>query len=227
MPEYESSINQLAQTNPIGARLKLEMKKQGLNSSELARRADLLTSFLYDIIRGKSSNPSTIKLARVADALGISLSYLVRGEEETPSHQDSQASGNEYLYVPWLEISGNGNTARAEAEPYSFQKEWIASHFDSDMEDLRVLDIDGDSMEPTLLNHDIVLVDTGRKVPSPAGIFILFDGLGFVAKRLEYVSELKTPHIRGISDNQHYSTYECSLSEATIMGRVVWFSREI
>src|SRR5690349_12741265 len=71
-----AKIKTKAQEGTIGQRLRLEMKKQGISSAELARRAELKTSFLYDVISGKSANPSTVKLARVADALGISLAYL-------------------------------------------------------------------------------------------------------------------------------------------------------
>ena len=223
MPEYTSH------SNPIGARLKLEMKKRGLTSSELARRADVLTSFLYDIISGKSNNPSTIKLARVADTLGVSLAYLVRGIEEAPSNGLKEG----YVAIPLLTLNQDSNDREHQPdqgegkEPFYFSGDFIRNHLDSEIANLRLFTINGDSMEPALLHHDIVLVDITKKTPSPPSIFILYDGAGLVAKRLEYVSNPKNPHIRVISDNPHYSTYECSISDAAIVGRVVWFSREI
>jgi hypothetical protein len=39
--------------NPIGHRLKLEMQKQGVTSAQLAKRADVKTSFIYDVLSGK------------------------------------------------------------------------------------------------------------------------------------------------------------------------------
>ena len=225
MPEYTNH------SNPIGARLKLEMKKRGLTSSELARRSDVLTSFLYDIISGKSSNPSTIKLAKVADTLGVSLAYLVRGIDETQPSISALKDG--YVAIPRLTLNSNtdGNhiqTGHIEGkEPFYFSSDFIRSHIGADILTLRVFSINGDNMEPTLLYHDIVLVDISQKTPSPPSIFILFDGAGMAAKRLEYVSNPKNQHIRVISDNPHYSTYECSISDAAIIGRVVWFSREI
>ncbi len=207
------------------------MKKRGLNSPELARRSDVLTSFIYDIISGKSSNPSTIKLARVADTLGVSLAYLVRGTDDNQSQAHGLTAG--YVAIPNLTIGQNISSKERRAnsggtkEPFYFSTDFIRNHLDTDISNLRVFTINGDGMEPALLRQDIVLVDTSKKIPSPPGIFILFDGAGLAAKRLEYVSGPKNPHIRVISDNQHYSTYECSISDTAIMGRVVWFSREI
>lgn len=221
-PEYTSHT-----ANPIGIRLKIEMKKRGLTSTELARRADVLTSFLYDIISGKSSNPSTVKLARVADALGISLNQLVSG---TDTIGKTLTPG--CISIPRITVNTSAQSAglvthEEEGESYYFRESWIKKHLSARVEDMRLLYISGDSMEPTLQHQDIVLVDTGKKSPTPPGIFVLFDGMGLVAKRLEYVSDPQSPRIRIVSDNPHYSTYERSLEETSIIGRVVWFAREM
>jgi phage repressor protein C with HTH and peptisase S24 domain len=47
--------------------------------------------------------------------------------------------------------------------------------------------VEGDSMMPTLHDGDIVLVDLARRAPIPPGIFVLHDGMGLVAKRLEHI----------------------------------------
>lgn len=47
--------------------------------------------------------------------------------------------------------------------------------------------VEGDSMMPTLHDGDIVLVDLARRAPTPPGIFVLHDGMGLVAKRLEHI----------------------------------------
>jgi hypothetical protein len=45
-----------------------------------------------------------------------------------------------------------------------------------------------------------VLVDLGRRSPTPPGIFVLHDGMGLVAKRLEYIPNSDPPRVRIISD---------------------------
>lgn len=220
-------------TNPIGSRLRAEMKKQVLTSAELSRRADVLTSFIYDVISGKSTNPSIVKLSRIADALDISLTYLVRGEEKNNESKSYSMEKDNYVNIPCIMLSSStSNDSKITSYedkniPYYFSREWIRSHLNTEITNLRIMIINGDGMEPTLYHQDIVLVDISKKAPSPPSIFIISDGLGITAKRLEYFTEPRGKRIRVISDNKHYLTYECSISDVTVIGRVVWFSREI
>ncbi len=214
--------------NGIGHRLKLEMKKREINSAELAKRADVKTSFIYDVISGKSANPSTVKLARVAESLGISLAWLVDSDAASPSRR---AIDNDYVVIPriMVDASAGGGTivsSEQEGESYYFRKSWIKEHLGASPDDMRMLYVRGDSMEPTLCHNDLILVDTTRRTPSPPGIFVLFDGFGLTPKRLEYTPH-KPPRIRIISDNSQYSIYERSSEETFIIGRVAWFAREM
>ena len=79
----------------------------------------------------------------------------------------------------------------------------------------------------TLIGGDVVLVDLARRSPTPPGIFILYDGMGLVAKRLEHVPNNDPPKVRVISDNTFYSPYERTADEIHIIGRVRWFAREL
>jgi len=214
--------------NPIGQRLKTEMKTRGISSSELARRADVKTSFLYDIMSGKSANPSTVKLARVAESMGVNLAWLVGGNATA----SAKSLHEDYITIPRIlvDASAGGGTlvsVEQEGESYYFRKAWIREHLGTRESDLRMLYVRGDSMEPTLHNNDLILVDTTKKAPSPPGIFVLFDGGGLVAKRLEYSPRKEPSRLRIISDNPQYSIYERSTDETVIIGRVVWFAREI
>jgi phage repressor protein C with HTH and peptisase S24 domain len=87
--------------------------------------------------------------------------------------------------------------------------------------------VEGDSMMPTLHSGDIVLVDMSRRSPTPPGIFVLHDGMGLVAKRLEHIPNSDPPRVRIISDNTFYSPYEGLADEVNIVGRIRWFAREI
>jgi phage repressor protein C with HTH and peptisase S24 domain len=87
--------------------------------------------------------------------------------------------------------------------------------------------VEGDSMMPTLHDDDIVLVDLGRRSPTPPGIFVLHDGMGLVAKRLEHVANSDHPRLRIISDNPFYKPYEVSGEEVNMIGRIRWFAREM
>ena len=226
------SLSRLQADNLIGQRLKTEMKRRGFTSSALARAADVKTSFIYDIISGKSSNPSTVKLARVAQALGINISNLVDKDALIEDTDFSVPVANDYITIPRIlvDISNNGTSlivAEQDKENYTFRKSWIHEHLNLQPDHLRMVYIYGDSMTPTLCHNDIILVDTSRRVPSPPGLFVLFDGIGLVAKRLEYATDDASPLIRIVSDNLHYSSSERAMEELHIVGRVVWLAREI
>ena len=92
---------------------------------------------------------------------------------------------------------------------------------------LKLLSISGDSMSPTLEDGDLVMVDTGRRMPSPPGIFILDDGVGLVAKRVDAIPNTTPPQLRLSSDNPAYSNYQRRIDEVHVVGRVVWFARNI
>ena len=79
-------------------------------------------------------------------------------------------------------------------------------------------------MERLLSNGDRIMVDTSQRVPAPPGIFVIWDGTGIVAKRIEHV-----PHSRVIikSLNLEYQTYECDAEDVNIIGRVVWASKRL
>lgn len=65
------------------------------------------------------------------------------------------------------------------------------------------------------------MVDPSDTRPSPPGIFCVWDGLGLVIKRVEYLMNSDPPTIRLTSCNPAYQAYERSLDEAQIKGRVI------
>jgi hypothetical protein len=71
-----------------------------------------------------------------------------------------------------------------------------------------------------------VLDDLSRRAPTPPGIFVLCDGMGLVAKRLEHIPNSDPPRVRIISDNAFYAPYDCTAG-VNISGRIRWYAREI
>jgi phage repressor protein C with HTH and peptisase S24 domain len=77
---------------------------------------------------------------------------------------------------------------------------------------------------PTLHDRDIVLVDLGRRTPTPPGVFVLYDGN---AKRVEHIPNSDPPRVHIISDNSLYKPYEGSGERINIIGRTRCFAREM
>ena len=89
-------------------------------------------------------------------------------------------------------------------------------------EDLRILGVRGNSMEPEMREGDRVMVDTARRRPATGEMFVLWDGNGLVVKRIETVREAGPPRLRLISANPDYAPYTCLAEEAHIVGKVLW-----
>lgn len=92
---------------------------------------------------------------------------------------------------------------------------------------VRLVEVIGDSMQPTLYPGDRIMVNTADRRPSPPGIFALWDGLGLVVKRVEHIPNTDPLIYRISSDNPHHATYERTEEEVNIVGRVVWYGRRI
>jgi phage repressor protein C with HTH and peptisase S24 domain len=91
-------------------------------------------------------------------------------------------------------------------------------------EDLHIVTIDGDAMEPLLSTGDRIMVDTNQRVPVPPGIFVIWDGMG---QRVEHVPNSEPPTISIRSVNPEYPNYERQAEEVNIVGRVVWAAKRL
>jgi phage repressor protein C with HTH and peptisase S24 domain len=87
---------------------------------------------------------------------------------------------------------------------------------------LLVLDTTGDSMAPTLMSGDRVIVDTGHKTPTPDGLYAIRDTFeGIVIKRLQVARSSKQARVKIISDNPNHAAEEVLLNELEIVGKVL------
>lgn len=228
---YSTKMDIVAHKTTIGNRLQQLMLAKNLNAVQLARLSGVKPTFIYDIVSGKSANPSIVKLAPIVDALEVDISSLVNGTSHLPPKARINDEDDAYVTISSVLVEasmGGGSviTFEEQGKPYYFRREWIRNRLGASPSDLRMIFVRGDSMEPSLQAGDMILIDITKKNPSPSGIFVLFDGMGLVAKRLEFISG-NVPSIRIISDNPQYSPYILQADELHIIGRVVWFAREL
>lgn len=217
-------------------RLKGAMNKKGINARLLAERAQVGPSFVYDILNGKSANPTGSKLLAVAEVLGVSVPYLLSGFKAVDNVYKHPGFGEDYVEIPGLEVEnaiGGGMVVTVENKDKTmlFSPVWVKEKFGVRAQELRIISVRGDSMFPTLSESDVLLIDVTKTSPGAGGVFVLFDGNDLVTRRLEYVykspRKKDNPHIRIISDNPKYSTFEVSAEEVNIVGKVVWVAKTI
>lgn len=104
---------------------------------------------------------------------------------------------------------------------YAFPRAHFKATFGAEPDGINIFEIVGDSMLGTLMPGEKVFVNRNDRMPSPPGIFVVWDGLGLVLKRVSFVPHSDPPRVKIISDNPRYEPYERNLDEAYIQGRVI------
>jgi phage repressor protein C with HTH and peptisase S24 domain len=205
------------------------MKALGMNALNTAKRAGLGNDAVRDILRGRSLKPSHDTVAKIAKALGCSPSDLTGERPPAP-----KAALSDVVTVAELEVhvaaglGADGDTLILAAEEagavlgtFTFPRTSFREMVPGSSEGVRMIAVRGDSMVPTLWPGQRVMVDTADKTPSPPGVFVIWDGLGLVLKRVELVPGSDPMRIRISSENERYTAYERTLDEAHINGRVI------
>lgn len=170
-----------------------------------------------------SDNIEIRTVKRIADVLKVPLSFIT-GEQLIDL---DKASDYEYVFIPQVagRISAGGglepdNTIELKM---AFRKDWVERKGNpNDMSIIRVL---GDSMEPTLQSGDLVLINHSRNYIDPqGGIYALAIDGQIMLKRVQLVPS--KGHARIISDNPQYETEIVPLSQLVVNGKMIWYGRE-
>jgi phage repressor protein C with HTH and peptisase S24 domain len=228
---------------PIGGRILLRRQELGISQVELADAVEMKQQGIQSIESGVVKRPG--KLREIAAALRTSQEYLLDGSgpkdlgrhierSEAIDEEPRPTSGILEIDVR-AGLGGGGTTEGREvrhdgdyADPVKSESWHFPAHFVR--EELRapesriiILETEGDSMAPTILSGDRVVVDTSHKVPSPDGIYALRDRYGhIVVKRLQTLQRGEPPRIRIISDNKSHDPEDVGIDDIAIVGRVLW-----
>ena len=141
------------------------------------------------------------------------------------------ATSGDYILIPQLDIGASAGTG---AEPgaesplaiLAFQSTWVRSVASGRPEALSVIQVEGDSMLPTLADGDNILVDTDDRERLRDGIYVLRTDDALLVKRLSVNPATKRLTIR--SDNEAYPSWDdCDPATVAVIGRVVWVGRRL
>jgi phage repressor protein C with HTH and peptisase S24 domain len=145
------------------------------------------------------------------------------GVREPRNHSYAENIKDMFWFVPRISAraSAGGGMDNPEAElsgALAFRKAWIKQELRVQADKLYVIEVTGNSMEPTLYSGDVVLIDTSQREVMSDGVFVLRDGVDAYVKRLQ---RLPGGTINAISDNAKLPNFV--LTEQTeIIGRVIW-----
>lgn len=231
-------------------RIQERLNHLGLSERKACLMAGLHVDTIRSMRKGRAPRASTIaSLARVLDVSPSELMGLADSVQDAGATENApipiagdQSSG---ISIPEIDVRGglggggealldyvpDGNGGILETDAVAGRWELPSDYITSELRvrsgSIGIIPVHGDSMDPTLLSGDRVMINLNDRLPSPPGIFALWDGLGVVVKRLEHVPHSDPAIIVISSDNPKHRTYERTIDEISIIGRVVWFARRL
>ena len=92
----------------------------------------------------------------------------------------------------------------------------------SSVEQLLVVQCEGDGMAPTIASGERLIIDTEHKTPSPDGLYAIRDALdSVVVRRLHVLRSSKPVSVKVISDNPKNPSEEIPLNDLEVVGKVI------
>ncbi|HEX4407367.1 MAG TPA: LexA family transcriptional regulator [Xanthobacteraceae bacterium] len=125
--------------------------------------------------------------------------------------------------VPSREVRKDGKHADPlKSEGWVFPQSFVRDQLHATTGRLLVVDTFGDSMSPTIMSGDRVVVDTGHKTPTPDGLYAIRDTFeAIVVKRLQVMRTGNKTKVRIISDNPNHAPEEVAMNDIEIVGKVL------
>lgn len=218
----------------VGDRIAARLAELGMSQSELARKVELAQPTINNLIN--RNKVGTKHLHRIAYALQTSAAYL-SGETDDPSAGALPIPTPELIaeqlgmrLIPEIDLDfalGGGafidGTVGTTLVP--FRSDWLDRIVRYGPSDLFLTRGDGDSMMPTILDEDDVIVNRADKtITKQDRIWALGYGQLATIKRVRRMSDGR---FLLMSDNPNVSPIEAVEDELHVVGRVVWIGRRM
>jgi phage repressor protein C with HTH and peptisase S24 domain len=179
---------------------------------------------------------------KIASAYNLSTDWIMTGEgpmaresgvvAESEAGYNSSKVRNEYIYVPRYDVqasAGHGaiNENEAILDHLAFKSDWVKNKLGVDGKTLALITASGDSMEPTIQEDDLLLLDTAVNEVQEDGIYCIKNEFNLQIKRIQ---RMMGKELVIKSDNPAYQPFTVGpdqLEFLEVVGRVVWYGRQI
>lgn len=185
--------------------------------------------------RDEKAKAPFLAVAILAQAAGVSIEWLAFGTGAAaagpPTPVSAEGDNDNVAFVPLLDVVASAGPGFENIRPYAidalpFPKSWL-QRLGVPERYARFIDCRGDSMEPTILDGAIVLVDTRFQQTRGDGIYVLLDGPNVRIKRIAVGWE---GALQLLSDNERYEPEQLAPPDAEalrVAGKVVWAGGEL
>lgn len=197
----------------IGARLFQTRERLNISRAEVAKEVGIGTTTLQQWESG-NREASMETLEQLARLYKVSPQYLIFGTDgDTPML--IQSANDDYDYFPCYDqavSAGTGTLAldKDNATQLAFPK-WWSRQRGLTAKHLCGLNTKGDSMQPTIPDGSLLIVDTSKTHPMDGKIYVVRIDTELFVKRLQRIPI--AGGIEFISDNTDYSSFKLSKQE--------------
>ena len=111
---------------------------------------------------------------------------------------------------------------RIRSEGWIFPPSFVTNQLKSSAKQLVVVEAKGDSMAPTIMSGEKVIVDISHKTPFPDGLYAIRDSFDNVSiRRLQPLRAAQPSRVKIISDNPKHAVEEVALDEVEVVGKAL------
>lgn len=193
----------------------------GLSQKDFAQKIGVAGSTFSTWLAGDAT-PKIDALNAIAAQTGCDLHWLITGKDEANATGQEEFTAVRRLHVHGSAGDGALNAGEKEGHPISFRKNWLRDHVGVSADSLSVIEAKGDSMEPTIRDGALVLVNHKIERIENDGIYALsIDGD-------LYIKRVQNNFGGGIvvkSDNPSYADQTIGAPETLnikILGLIKW-----
>lgn len=199
------------------------LQRKGMSLKDASLHLKRNHAYLQQFVeRGIPAKLKEADRAALSELLSVPETELGGPDRGTPPAANSNVH-NVPEYRVHVSAGGGALVAHEnKRRDWPFATDYLRNELGLEKTHLAVVEVRGDSMEPTLSSGDRVLVNMSDKQVSQPGVFILYDGGGTVIKRVERIPGTDPAKIVLISDNPRHTRYEIEAELVEIVGRVVW-----
>ncbi len=216
-------------------KLKNARKNKGLTQTQLSEKLQALgrrvsAQQISSWERGDYF-PSHRNLSAICEILLLDLDYFTEKSGAIKVHPVAHSESDLPDEFSLVEKRKGAISAGAGLRPdndvdfrLAFRNDWLEQF--GGAQQLFVIKVEGDSMEPTLMESDTVLINKNvNTIGAGGGIFAInWRDMGMV-KRLQMNPQ--TNEIIVKSDNPNYDSMVVKPNEIQIEGKVIWYGREL
>ncbi len=208
----------------LSQRLKETLLKANLSQQQVADAIGVTQGTISKIIRGETTNPRY--LPDIARRLNVSVEWLMTGNDVPDGvvfTAENVALEKDYYVINISDINTKerGNSvwvSQSEHDALIFKRAWFAKRL-LKPDHCRALRILGKSMEPDLLDQDVILLDITAQHIVEGEIYAVIYKNVFLVKKIKRTKE----GLMLISSHPDFETFEVTEnSDLIILGRKIW-----